>query len=334
MANNAKQQDAMSTFPWGDSRLTLEEHTVQVAGGHQLQLRRCYKASYKENDRRGVPVFLVAGFGQDSSIFLPESTQAGLAPYLASCGYDVFVAELRGKGRSWPHVTRHADWGLHELITEDIPAHLNTLAKLRPGEPQIWVGHGLGSLLLLGCYARLDITPAPLLGMVHFAAGRCCQLTSLDKTLRYMTWQWGCETSAALFGCVNATGLGHQVHADSRKVYQQWRHWQQSINWLDPDDQFDYRVALQRKALPASLYFSLRDSGLWGSAEDTRLLLKELGTHDARLVGLGKAQGNHRNYTAQSLLTHHDAVRDHFETLKDWLDELQNPADQDTLKLA
>lgn len=309
----------MSTFPWGESRLKLEEHTVAVAGGHQLQLRRCYKRT------DGPPVFLVAGFGQDSSLFLPNSTQAGLAPFLATAGYDVFVAELRGKGRSWPLVTRHADWGLHALITEDIPAHLNTLAKLRPGAPQMWGGQGLGSLLLLAAYARMDILPAPVFSMVHFAAGRCCQLTSLDKTLRYMTWQWGCDTAAALFGCVNAAGVGHQVHADSRRVYQQWRGWQQSIDWLDPEDGFDYRQVLQRKPLPPSLYFSLRDRGLWGSVEDTRLLIEELGPHDVRLVGVGKAYGNRRNYNAETLLTHKDAVSDHFEAIEAWLYEMQHP---------
>lgn len=298
----------MTNFAWRNALLSRTSYTVS-SGEHHLSLQRCYR------NPEGTPVLMLAGFGQSSQMFWGDEQNSGLAPFLADIGFDVYIAECRGKGVSWPQVTRASDWGLHQLITEDIPAHLSKLAKLRPGEPQFWVGHGLGSLLLAGCYARLDILPAPLLGMVHFAAGRRCQLDSFSKALGFMGWQAYQQVTSLLMG---QAGINRR-EAESTALSHEWQQWLQAPDWLDPFDAFDYRAQLRRKGFPSSLYFSVNAAGLWGSMRDTRLWVQELGNHDAQLVGLSRKSGNLHNYSSFSMLTHGDACEDHFVHLQHWL---------------
>jgi pimeloyl-ACP methyl ester carboxylesterase len=304
----------MSTFAWRNARLQQTSYTVQC-GEYQLGLRRCHANTGATPE--APPILMVAGFNHGSEVFWPQQAEAGLAPYLADQGFDVFVAELRGKGASWPEVSRHSKWGLHELITQDIPAHLRKIAKLRPGAPQFWIGHGLGSLLLSACYSRLDLLPAPVLGFVHFAPQRRCEFSSMLKTLRYMQWQGGLGLCSLLYG---RSGLpGKPV--ESRDVSHQWQQWLTQPQWLDSTDNTDYVRLLRARGLPPSLYFAVQGNALWGGVDDARLWMKELGRHDARLIGLGKAVGNLRNYNATSMLTHVDACEDHFVQLHHWLTE-------------
>lgn len=302
----------MTSFAWRNALLSKTTYRVQ-SGGHQLSLQRCYR------NEQGIPIFMVAGFGQSNELFWGDGSDSGLAPYLADRGFDVYVAECRGKGASWPRVNRQSDWGLHHIITEDIPAHLAYLAKLRPGQAQFWLGHGLGSVMLSAAYARMDLLPTPLLGMIHFAAARRCQLEGLAKTLSYMFWQAHNNLLCVLLG---RAGFSDK-RAESSRLSQELQGWASQPDWLDPLDGFDYRRALRRKGLPPSLYFSLDSSNLWGQIADTRLWLQELGHHDAQLVGVSRRGGSRHNYNQTSLLTHRSACEDQFLVLQNWLDRKQ-----------
>lgn len=298
----------MSNFSWRSALLNQTSYTVK-SGEHQLNLRRCYR------HKDGIPVLMVAGAQACGDIFWPDSDEAGLAPFLADCGFDVFVADLRGKGISWPNVSRHSDWGLRALIAEDIPAHLAKIAKLRPSAPQFWIGHGMGSLLLTACYARLDILPAPVAGMVHFAAARRCELSNLLKSISYARWQSKLNLTSLLFGGSSLT----LSNSDSRQVMSELQQWHSSAEWVEQNDGFPYRERLQHKGMPPSIYYSLAGNSLWGSVADTRLWMRELGNHDAQLLSLGQANGNSRNYDHRSILTHRDACDDHFVHLYAWM---------------
>lgn len=301
----------MSNFSWRSALLNQTSYTVK-SGEHQLNLRRCYR------HKDGIPVLMVAGAQECGDIFWPEAAEAGLAPFLADCGFDVFVADLRGKGISWPSVSRNSDWGLRALITEDIPAHLAKIAKLRPATPQFWVGHGMGSLLLSGCYARLDILPAPVMGMVHFAAARRCELSNLLKSMNYARWQSQLSLTSILFGGSSVT----LPNSDSRQVMRELSQWHSSAEWIEQEDSFSYREGLRQKGMPPSIYYALAGRGLWGNVADTRLWMRELGNHDAQLLSLGQANGNLRNYDQHSMLTHKDACDDHFVHLYVWMQNL------------
>lgn len=303
----------MGTFSWRNARLSKELLPVRV-GDYRLKLQRYY------SNPTGTPVFMVPSLGEDRSIFAPENVDSGLACFLADIGYDVYVAEVRNHHNHPDHNHKTSSWGLHNLIMEDIPAQLSAMMKRRPKEPQFWLGHGSGSLLLNAFYARLDLMPAPVLGMVHFAASRRCELNSMGKALAYMSWQASMQLAAKISTSIDWI----PVVGENESIVSELCQWHQDTHWIDPSDGYNYRLGLSEKGLPPSLYFSLSDNllgeKLWGSVNDTRLWIQELGQHDAQLFSLSRANGNLRNYNYTSILTHPDACNDHFVQLQHWLE--------------
>ena len=73
---------------------------------------------------------MLHGAVENGKIFYSEKNK-GLASYLAHHGFDVFVADLRGRGLSEPAIKKGAIHGQTESITEDIPAFINEIKKLK-----------------------------------------------------------------------------------------------------------------------------------------------------------------------------------------------------------
>lgn len=290
-------------------KLQIQCHNVQSELVH-LELRRCHLGLAP-----GIPVVLVPGFLQTNDIFMSGGEEGGIAPFLAGLGYDVFMADLRGRGKSWPEITRNADWGAHEAICKDIPAHLRMIERLRPGVPQIWVGQDFSSLLLLACYAREELA-APVLGMVHLSAGRQRQP---GRDTPFALWRMAARLSVAMRGFVARPRENNC--RESRASLECWLRWQNEEPWLDPVDGFDYAAALKAVPPPPSLYLANGGASLWGRLEDCRRWVGELGPHDARIITIGRRGGNLRNYSHRGLLRHPKATEDHFLQIQDWLQE-------------
>ncbi|MGH1472131.1 MAG: alpha/beta fold hydrolase [Cellvibrionaceae bacterium] len=322
----------MQNITWNGVRLRIQSHNVQV-GSSQLALRRCYR------NAEGTPILLLSGFLDSSQIFLPKfnssaQDKGGLATFLASEGYDVYLADLRGKGDSWPQASRRASWGIHESICEDIPAHLAMIDKLRPGVPQFWMGQDLGSLQLLAAFGRFQSEGiqgrhlfAPVVGMAHFSASRRRQVETWVAKQKYNSWNAYCALSRLMAGYITLP-FGESVSRETLGAFETWRQWQEEEKWVDPVDAYDYREALSATQLPPSLYITNREQELWGSPTDCRALISELGPHDGRMIIVSKKGGNERDYTVNGLLRHPSSCTDHFQQLKYWLEE-HNPLAND-----
>lgn len=343
----------MQTMTWDGVQLQVHSYNVQV-GTSQLDLRRCFATDFASNDQskkdavaaekwvvKGTPILLLSGFLDNSDIFLPHApslqNKRGLAPFLASKGYDVFLADLRGKGNSWPRTNRRADWGLHEAICEDLPAHLAMIEKLRPAAPQFWIGQDLGSLLLLATYSRFfseningQSLSAPVLGMAHFSASRRRVEDNWLRKQKYHSWNMYCAFSRLMAGYVGFPfGRGSKRSGrETKSAFQTWQQWQVTEQWLDPVDGFDYRQALASSPIPSSLYFANDQQELWGAPTDCRALIRELGDHDGRMIIVSKKGGNDRNYSDTELLRHPASCEDHFVQLEQWLAEHDTEANR------
>ncbi|MGQ9426677.1 serine aminopeptidase domain-containing protein [Gilvimarinus sp. F26214L] len=301
----------MKALTWRGIRLRIQSYIVN-SGDHQLELRRCTR----ESGQPGTPVLMLPDFLETTDIFVPGEGEGGLAHFLASQGYDVFLPELRGKGGSWPATRRGSSWGLDALLEEDLPAHLRKLSELRAGANAFWLGHGLGSLLLMVAWLRHEDRER-VLGMVHFSAAR--RSPTRNPALRSPL----VRPLASLRGYVCPALLaGKSRCRESLPVLRDWSRWQ-SDSWSDSQGQ-DYAEALQSASLPPSLYFASLQKGQWGNIADTRRWLAELPDHDARLMGVGKQGGNLRNYSRRELLLHPQSCDDHFTQLLDWMQNLEN----------
>jgi alpha-beta hydrolase superfamily lysophospholipase len=138
----------------------------------QLHLKRIYK------DSNGIPVFMLHGAVENGKIFYSASGK-GLAPFLAQNGYDVFVADLRGRGESYPKINRKSKYGQTESILFEIPAFINKIKEIKGDQKQHWMGHSWGGVLLLSHLARYhnSITQS----MVFLGTKRIVSVNSLEK---------------------------------------------------------------------------------------------------------------------------------------------------------
>jgi pimeloyl-ACP methyl ester carboxylesterase len=76
--------------------------------------------------------------------------ELSVARFLHRHGWDVWVIELRGAGKSSkprPWNRRRFDWGLDEYVRQDMPAALDFIRKHSGQETVHWIGHSLGGML-------------------------------------------------------------------------------------------------------------------------------------------------------------------------------------------
>jgi pimeloyl-ACP methyl ester carboxylesterase len=128
-------------------------HTPDTGQGWQLELKQVYDPRRLDRERR--PVLIIPGYGMNSFIFGYHPNGASMEEALASAGFEVWAANLRGQGgskrRSGPR-----DYGFRELALVDLPclfqavlAATKTRAdKLDP------IGASLGGTLLYAYLAH------------------------------------------------------------------------------------------------------------------------------------------------------------------------------------
>jgi predicted alpha/beta hydrolase len=300
-----------------DRKLVKDSIMVTVTAGSQLHIRHIYPA---DNNCDEV-VVMIHGDVENGYIFYSENNQ-GLACLLAKQGYDVYVADLRGKGKSWPALGPKSKFGYHEAINEDLLAILKRVNKKSPNKTQTWISHSMGGVLLMSCFARYaDQLVAPK-QIVHFGTRRCVRSNSLRKrVLIDFLWKKICKYLVSGNGYLPARSLRLGPADETEASYYNNINWTTSADWLDPVDCYDYGQAILTRKVPRSLYFSAEKDTAFGAPEDVRQFMRELGQHDGRMIVLGRSGGNTHDYNHVSMLLHPDAVDDHFPQLLSWLQE-------------
>ena len=277
---------------------------------------------YRDKRQLGAPVFMLHSNLQDGSSFYSPDGH-GLACYLAKQGYDVYVADARGKGRSLPSINTYADSNNHQLITQDIPAFVQKIVAKRGDTPQIWVGHGWGGVMLASYYARYGNELCDIERMVHMGVRKFCTDDSLKKWL-IIDVLWGklARVLIAIVGYFPAKILRLGKSNESAGNRADFLLWSQRREWVDPTDAFDYGEAIQQRSVPPSYYFSSMQDRVYGHPDDVRHFMQSLGPHDGRMMVLSRDSGNLRNYNHLDMILHKESDQDHFPLLLDWLESV------------
>lgn len=292
--------------------LRREHFTLALNEIDTLWVERFYPAE------GGIPVLMVHGSIENGKVFYSSSGK-GLAPFLAAAGYDVYVPDLRGKGKSTPRINRRSAFGQYEAITEDIPRLLERIHDLSGGQPIHLMAHSWGGVLLLAWYARFQGT-YPVRSMVFFGSKRKIYIRSLKKFLMVdIGWNLLGRASSSLLGYLPAVGLRFGSDNESKKFYRETNHWVYSNAWKDKRDKLDYHKQLQSLVLPPILSLTGVEDDVLGHPNDVQQLLRESGAADFRYVTVGKKYGFRHDYGHIDLLTHPDAPEDHFRLVLDWL---------------
>jgi predicted alpha/beta hydrolase len=294
-----------------------ESLMVPVSGRVQLHLRRIWTGE----KGAGQPVLMLHGAAEDGLIFYSHGGR-GLACYLARHGYQVFVADMRGKGKSWPAINQNSDFGFHELVSEDIPALAAMVRRVSGGLEQTWVTHSMGGPLAAASLVRSGPDALGVRQMVHFAARRRVAATGIKRRLLVdLLWNRVGRIAVAFQGYLPSEKLGLGTARESSRCFHDGINWSTREQWIDSEDGFDYGVAAKKMPWIRSLYFASARDSAFANPDDVRDFMHELGRHDGRMMVLGRSGGNLQDYSHTGMLLHADAESDHFPQLLAWLRE-------------
>ncbi len=272
-------------------------------------------------DPAGPPVLMLHGAIANSRIFYSESGKR-LGPFLARRGFDVYAADLRGRGGSVPHVGPGSDHGQTESITGEIPAFMKAIREIRPGERQHWIAHSWGGVLLNSHLARFPEHIPAVRSLTYFGTKRQIKSVTLQRFLQIsLFWNIVARIIVAFKGYLPASSVGFGLGSDdeTRKSHLHCVIWARGSRWVDPDDGFDYAGAVKRITLPPAFYIAASRDACLGNPADVRRFMEESGQSGEKFLLLGKKQGSLHDYDHLSMVTHPDAASDHFPLVLDWL---------------
>jgi alpha-beta hydrolase superfamily lysophospholipase len=114
--------------------------------GHKLHLRHIY------NETDGPPILMVHGAVENGKIFYTDNGN-GLGCFLAKKGFNVYVLDLRGRGKSTPLINADSDYGQYEAITHDIPLIINHIVDVTKQRVHL-ISHSWGGVLVASVMTR------------------------------------------------------------------------------------------------------------------------------------------------------------------------------------
>lgn len=294
---------------------TIREERLKIPTVHggQIFLRQLGQLETK------AAVLMVHGLGTNGDAYIKEGH--GLANYLSELGFSCFIPDLIGHGQSWPHISRHLEHSVHDIITEDLVRVVAEIERQFKGKPLFLIGQGFGSVLLMSAFARHKKLQDLVQGCVHFNARRSVAISGVSHSgMSKLLREKVLPLVASVRGDVPMQWLPEATQPEVVSWYKTFLDWSVG-EWRDPVDGFNYGSTLRTISLPPGLYFAARSQGYSSNTGDIREFMRELGTHNARMMVLAKRDGNLRNYNSMTMIQHDDAWVDHFPVVLDWLNE-------------
>ena len=175
------------------------------------------------------------------------------AAELAAAGFDVYVPDFRGHGRSQPPRAGSGDWSFDDLVEFDLPAIVETVAETAqraPGELAL-LGHSLGGLVAAAALGTNRI-PRP---RVLVLAATSVWLGGSRRRRALMT-VYRSVTAALGKAPIRALRIGP---ADEAATYvEQLTGWARSERWISLRGH-DYLAALESIDVPTHAFASTGD---------------------------------------------------------------------------
>lgn len=274
---------------------------------------------YRELTKDGVELSLLRiayDIRQDTPVLLTHGTFSNaqvctrLARYLAENGFDCWILELRGHGRSEAGAV---DPDFERFSEFDVPAALHAVRQKTKKEHLFWVGHSGGGLVLLMHLARHPEERAKVKGIVTLAS----QATEAGST-------WAGRAKVAL-GALGNNLLGFAPgpplrlgpENEFKGVMNQWFRWNWNGRWTG-NDGFDYLEALGQVEVPA-LCFAGGGDHFIAPYRGCRRLYDALGSLDKRMALCAKSEGYGEDYSHSRIIASRRAQQEIWPTISEWL---------------
>lgn len=254
--------------------------------------------------RYSTPVVLSHG------TFSNAQTCTRLALYLAGHGFDCWVLELRGHGRSEVGPV-HPDF---EQFSElDVPTALRAVRQHTRNAPLFWIGHSGGGLVPLMFLARHPETLAEVKGIVTLAS------QATDAGITWSGWAKIALSAAGnnLLGYAPGPLFKLGPENEFRGVMNQWFRWNWNGRWTG-NDGFDYLKGLERINIPTLCLAGGGDRFI-APYQGCRRLYNALGGPDKQMVFCAKSEGYGEDYNHARIITSLRARREIWPTISEWL---------------
>lgn len=285
----------------------------------ELHLRRIYNPK-----QTGQAVFFMHGAVENGKIFYTESNK-GFAPFLAEHGYDCYVADLRGRGKSRPAITAGHKYGQTEAILEDMPAMLDAIKSCNGEFPRFWVAHSWGGVLMNSFMARFPDRIEEIAACVYFGSKRSLYNHHPQKYIQgNLIWYGIAPLVAKKFGYLPAKKLKWGSDEETVKSHRQSMEWAKRKPWVDSDDGFDYAHALKSIALPPILHVAGVNDKALAQPIDIKKFMEESGNGIQELRVYGKRHGHQHNYDHINMLTHPSGRGDQFKDALAWFTQFSS----------
>ena len=261
---------------------------------------------------RATPLLLVHGTFSNRNFFLGTS-ERGLARELARRGFDAWVAELRGRGRSG-EAGRRSAWQFEDWIRRDAPALVRGVLEATGAERLVWLGHSAGGIIGIAFAGLGHDVSGKVAGLVMAGSPAPTGLGALQVPLAAA----GLIVTHVL-GRFPARLLGFGPEDEHAGIMEQWMRWNLSGRWHG-DDGTDYFANCARVTVPV---LALAGGGDWMIAPPKlcKDLLDATGGADRTFVTCGRAQGFAEDFNHDRVLVSGPAREQVWPLIAGWLEQ-------------
>lgn len=291
----------------------MQQESIYITEGEeQLHLRHIWQS------KGGVPIFMLHGLIENGFIFYTEKGK-GLACYLAEKGFDVYVADLRGRGKSLPAINSQSTFGQHETITCDIALFLEKIQSINPQKMHL-IAHSWGGVLISSFLARYPKWLDKVHSKTCFGTKRVVTAKTMEAYFKLgFMWRYIAPILAKKNGYFDAKKFRFGSDSETKKSLEESITWVIPGKWHDLNDGFDYYTAAQNITWPPTWHLTGISDYALGHQQDVQLFIDECNNRNAKFSVLSKQAGNQVNYDHINILTHPNTVNDHFPKLALWL---------------
>ncbi|GGI72961.1 alpha/beta fold hydrolase [Shewanella gelidii] len=286
----------------------------------ELHIRKIAADVY---DATKKPILMLHGAMSNGRVFYSQSGR-GLACFLANQGYRVYVLDASGRGLSTPKLQRGVDVGQGEVIKEQLPLIQSYILSVETDIQQVhWCAHSWGGVLMASAIARYAELQQNVASFLTFGTKRAINTLSFKKWLMVdLVWNRIAPRIAKGKGYLPADRLKMGMDNESRASLAQSIDWVNG-DWIDHDDGFDYAKAAQHVKWPASWFIAGANDRVLGNPKDVQDMLHECQLFGAKYTLLSRENGFRHDYGHADMLTHIDAVTDHFPQVLEWYQETE-----------
>jgi pimeloyl-ACP methyl ester carboxylesterase len=275
--------------------------------GVDLALYRARPASPRPG---APPLLLVHGTFSNRRFFLGTGDR-GLARWLAERGFDAWVAELRGHGRSGA-MGRASEWRFEDWIRRDAPALVRAVLDATGADRVVWIGHSAGGVIA-----------AAFAGLGHPESKRIAGIVMVGAPAPTRPGAWHVPLAALGYGVTRVFGrlparlLRIGPEDEHRGIMGQWMEWNVRGRWIGTDGT-DYLAAAARVTVPVLAVAGAGD--LIAPPATCTLLLESLGAGDRTLLVCGRRSGFSRNFTHNRTIVSTAAREEIWPRIAEWIE--------------